>query len=192
MRKVQRSRTSDMRDLLFTNGRWVPPADPYNEVYPGILIGDVGTALSTIHLRELGVTHVLNAAHGRDNDVFVGYVNTGPSYYERAGITFKGIHALDLPFFSLRPYFEESADFIEQALRARGKVLVHCQCGISRSVTLVLAFLMLKRSMTLPEALSLVSSRRSVFPNQGFLRQLCDFEYGLLCMRRIRNQESVR
>ena len=37
-----------------------------------------------------------------------------------------------------------------------GVVLVHCLMGMSRSSTLVLAFLMLRRMMTVTEALKLV------------------------------------
>lgn len=53
-----------------------------------------------------------------------------------------------------------------------GRVLVHCFMGVSRSATCALAFLMIKRGMSLTEALALVRSRRDIHPNEGFLRQL--------------------
>lgn len=53
-----------------------------------------------------------------------------------------------------------------------GKVLVHCQVGVSRSATLVLAYLMLKQNLTLVEAVCAVKDKRGVIPNRGFLRQL--------------------
>ena len=46
--------------------------------------------------------------------------------------------------FDISKYFDEAAEFIE----GKGKktnVLVHCMAGISRSVTLVLAYLMKKQ-----------------------------------------------
>lgn len=53
-----------------------------------------------------------------------------------------------------------------------GKVLVHCHVGVSRSATLVLAYLMLKQNLTLVEAICAVKESLGVIPNRGFLRQL--------------------
>lgn len=53
-----------------------------------------------------------------------------------------------------------------------GTVLVHCHVGVSRSATLVLAYLMLKQNLTLVEAICAVKDNRGVIPNRGFLRQL--------------------
>lgn len=53
-----------------------------------------------------------------------------------------------------------------------GTVLVHCAVGLSRSATLVLAYLMIRQNMTLVEAIKTVKDHRGVTPNRGFLRQL--------------------
>lgn len=53
-----------------------------------------------------------------------------------------------------------------------GIVLVHCHVGVSRSATLVLAYLMLKQNLTLVDAICAVKENRGVIPNRGFLRQL--------------------
>ena len=55
-----------------------------------------------------------------------------------------------------------------------GKVFVHCVQGMSRSATLVLAYLMVKCHMTVQDATRLVRSKREIFPNPAFLQQLCD------------------
>uniref|UniRef100_T1J880 protein-serine/threonine phosphatase n=1 Tax=Strigamia maritima TaxID=126957 RepID=T1J880_STRMM len=155
-----------------SGGYYLTPTDPYNEVFPGIFIGDVATALCIRILKRLGVTHVLNAAYGRGREF--GFVNTDATFYERDGIKFLGIPAMDMMSFHLEPYFEEASEFIHQALRDKGKVLVHCRCGISRSSTLVLAYLMLKKGMRVQEALKTVRANREIIPNIGFLQQLCN------------------
>lgn len=59
------------------------------------------------------------------------------------------------------------------------RVLVHCREGVSRSATVVLAYLLLRARepvASVEEALRLVRSRRSVCPNGGFLVQLVQLE----------------
>lgn len=164
--------------LLCPRGRLELPREPYNEVYPGILLGDGTTALCVGMLRRLGVTHVLNAACGRDSSLCL--VNTGPALYRAAGIRFLGIEALDMAGFRLDHFFEEAAEFIDCALaEPGGRVYVHCHQGISRSATLVIAFLMLRRRLSAREAVRIVRARREIVPNRGFLRQLCLLEHRL-------------
>lgn len=55
--------------------------------------------------------------------------------------------------------------------------------GVSRSATCAIAFLMIKRGMTLTEALALVRSRRDIHPNDGFIRQLQDLDRELRVCR---------
>jgi protein-tyrosine phosphatase len=56
--------------------------------------------------------------------------------------------AVDHENYSLEPFFDQAADYIDQHLRITN-VLVHCMAGVSRSVSLVMAYLMKYRSMTL-------------------------------------------
>jgi len=73
-------------------------------------------------------------------------------------------------------HFRVASEFIERALAEGHSVLVHCQQGISRSSTLLIAFLMHSRRMGLAEAYTLVRSARMVAkPKANFLRQLVKF-----------------
>jgi protein-tyrosine phosphatase len=59
-------------------------------------------------------------------------------------------------------------------------VLVHCGMGISRSATVVLAYLMYSKKMYLDDATKYVLPLRPcVFPNDGFIVQLINYEYEL-------------
>ena len=56
-------------------------------------------------------------------------------------------------------------------------MLVHCAAGISRSTTVVLAYLLLARNMTLHQAFEHTISRRHVvWPNNGFMQLLITIE----------------
>lgn len=59
----------------------------------------------------------------------------------------------------------------------RSAVLVHCLAGVSRSVTVTLAYLMHSRAINFEEAFALVRLRKpDISPNFHFLRQLHSFE----------------
>ena len=75
------------------------------------------------------------------------------------------------------PKIKETKDFIDRCFAAGGKVLVQCNDGMSRSASLVIAYLMQKYGLDFKAALSHVQSRRfCVQPNDGFEQQLREFE----------------
>lgn len=56
-------------------------------------------------------------------------------------------------------------------------MLVHCYAGVSRSVTIVVAYIMKKYNWNVDEALNFVKEKRVVAkPNDGFMKQLKQFE----------------
>ena len=62
-----------------------------------------------------------------------------------------------------------------------GKVLIHCQAGISRSPTIVIAYLMKVNKLTMNNAYNEVKDKRCIIgPNIIFLSQLYDFEKNLI------------
>ncbi|NXF85785.1 DUS26 phosphatase, partial [Eubucco bourcierii] len=133
-------------------------------------------------LAQLRITHVLNASHSKWRG--------GAEYYEGTGIHYLGIEAHDSPSFDMSPYFYPAADFIHQALNEGslcvsppGRILVHCAVGVSRSATLVLAYLMIRHHMPLVEAIKTVKDHRGIIPNRGFLRQLVALDNALRLQR---------
>ncbi len=74
-------------------------------------------------------------------------------------------------------HLEAATGFIHTQIAAGKKVLVHCKAGVSRSPTVVLAYLTKYGNMNLREAYFLLKERRNVIaPNQGFWKQLVEFE----------------
>ena len=77
-------------------------------------------------------------------------------------------------------YFFEVHNIINKALAENKKVIVHCAAGISRSSSLVIAYLMIENRWLYEEAYNYVKSKRSIInPNIGFVKQLKALEYRL-------------
>ena len=69
--------------------------------------------------------------------------------------------------------------FIKQALdeNEKNRVLVHCNYGISRSASFIVAYMMGELCFSLDEALTCGKLNRPEFgPNKAFLKQLTTFE----------------
>lgn len=111
-------------------------------------------------LEENGITHVLISAK---------FLNK----HFPTTFTYKQIDLLDFPSCNIKAHFQDAIDFIKKS----EKVFVHCAAGVSRSASLVIAYLMQEENMTLREAFDYVKKRRScISPNEGFQRQLREFE----------------
>lgn len=88
------------------------------------------------------------------------------------------ISCLDIPETSLiEGVLDKACNFIENARLQNGCVLVHCNAGVSRSASIVIAYLMRYHRMTFEMAYNLVKSKREcIQPNAGFMKQLRSFK----------------
>ena len=83
----------------------------------------------------------------------------------------------DSPKEDISAHFDTTIEFISLALGRKEGVLVHCAFGVSRSSTLVIAFLMRRLGIGYLDALSFVRRKRPVVkPNMGFEQQLRAWE----------------
>ncbi|XP_041125481.1 dual specificity phosphatase 29-like isoform X3 [Polyodon spathula] len=174
----------DLQHLLWTRRGASGHVD---QVWPRIYLGDKWTAKDKRSLQSLKITHILNAADGKYN------VCTGARYYSDMNILYHGVEAFDTTAFDISPFFYSAAKFIRKALDTPGdgKVLVHCAMGLSRSATLVLAFLMIYENKTLVDAVKAVSEHRNISPNMGFLGQLRELDMRLNDERKLRRDCNV-
>lgn len=142
------------------------PLNPVDEVWPNIYIAEKSVAINKGRLKRLGITHIVNAAHGTG-------VYTGQNFYQNMNITYMGIEVDDFPDADISPYFRTCAEFLDDALLThRGKVLVDSMMGVSRSAVLVAAYLMIFQNMSIMEALLEMRKKRAINPNEGFIKQL--------------------
>uniref|UniRef100_A0A3P9H8S9 Dual specificity protein phosphatase n=1 Tax=Oryzias latipes TaxID=8090 RepID=A0A3P9H8S9_ORYLA len=177
-----------------------------DEIWPSLFLGNVAAAQNKKILRDLSITHVLNAAHSKQGSI------GDQSFYGSTCVYF-GIPAEDSDHFDLSQYFKVAADFIHKGLQSKegkvrvqqrgilsfskhlqphffpffftGRVLVHCIMGVSRSATLILAYLMLKERLTLRDALRQVVQKRAIYPNRNFLSLLLKLDEQLERKRRL-------
>ncbi|CEM30965.1 unnamed protein product [Vitrella brassicaformis CCMP3155] len=112
-----------------------------------------------------GISHVVNAAVECPN-VFENDPNMRIQYHT-LDLRDKGTQVLD------ESVLESTVAWIQGALDNGGSVLVHCKAGISRSATLVIAYLMRVEGMSYDEAVEEVRKvRHAVDPNLGFVEQV--------------------
>ncbi|KAL3812695.1 hypothetical protein ACJIZ3_013963 [Penstemon smallii] len=129
-----------------------------------LYLGSLGSANNKSALKSLNVTHILTVA----NSLPVAHPND---------FKYKIIEVCDRSDVTLLPFFDECFAFIEEARTTGGAVLVHCFAGRSRSVTIIVAYLMFKNGMSLSKAMEHVKGKRPVVsPNSGFMLQLADYE----------------
>ncbi|XP_066476097.1 dual specificity protein phosphatase 13A-like [Tiliqua scincoides] len=167
---VETPTIKDLEELLNT-GR--PSCNHADEVWPNLFLGDHVFAHSRFGLWKMGIDHILNAAHG------TLYCHESHEFYGTT-IDYHGVPAHDLPDFDISPFFYSAAEFIHKALTTPGgKILVHCAVGISRSASLVLAYLMIYHHLSLVKAIQTVKEYRWIFPNRGFLNQLRNLDIQL-------------
>jgi protein tyrosine phosphatase len=122
--------------------------------------------LTLVNLNSFEITHILSVIDDFDY-----------SPIAKGSITRKVLYIPDDHFADIYQYFDECIDFIDEALKNNGKVLVHCALGVSRSPTVVMAYLMKKCGMEIGSAYShLKSVRPKIHPINNFLKQLSVYE----------------
>lgn len=125
-----------------------------------VFIGNLSAALSTDVRKKLGITHILS--------VCTEYSSTDHNHLT--------IPVQDSEYEDLLIHLPRACSFIQSALAQGGKVLVHCAMGVSRSPTVVCAYLMSTQRLSARAAIQYVRKRRpKIHPNYGFMKQLIAF-----------------
>lgn len=93
-------------------------------------------------------------------------------------INFHFIECLDLPETQLYSIIQQTNQIIRTISNKKGRVLVHCNAGVSRSSTICIAYLIMEHNMCFDSAISFVKSKREcIRPNDGFLKQLQQIDH---------------
>lgn len=133
-----------------------------------VYLGSDAVAKNRDILRQNGITHVLNC---------VGFVC--PEYFKN-DLVYKTLWLQDSPSEDITSILYDVFDYFEDVREQGGRVLVHCCQGVSRSTSLVIAYVMWRDGQSFEDAFQYVKGARGVTnPNMGFACQL------LQCQKRV-------
>nr|XP_033799632.1 dual specificity protein phosphatase 22-A-like isoform X1 [Geotrypetes seraphini] len=143
-----------------------------SKITNGLFLGNIRVFLFTdsedkASLAKNGVTHILSVHNSAKTKL--------------QEMKYLCISASDSSSQNLLQHFKECIKFIHECRLQGGGCLVHCLAGISRSTTILVAYLMTVTSFGWEDCLCAVKAARSyVFPNLGFQQQLQEYEMTLL------------
>ncbi|KAF4070419.1 hypothetical protein AMELA_G00285330 [Ameiurus melas] len=162
------------------SGRTTPLYDQGGpvEILPFLFLGSAHHSSQRDLLQRCGITAVLNVS------------SSCPNLFENE-LSYMTLRVEDSMAADIRVLFPQAIHFIDSVKESGGRVLVHCQAGISRSATICLAYLIHARRVRLNEAFDFVKRRRQVIsPNLSFMGQLLQFETDVLCPYTVLDSEN--
>lgn len=134
-----------------------------NKVLPGLFIGNIRDSKDQEQLQKNRITHILSI-----------HDNAAPVLKD---MKYLCIQIADTPDQNLSQHFHECIQFIHDARASGGSVLVHCLAGVSRSVTVSVAYIATVTEHDWMVCLDAVRQARTVAnPNYGFQKQLHAFQ----------------
>lgn len=139
-----------------------PQSDVISEIIPNLFIGNMGVSQNHKELASRGIRRVINVS----TDI--------PMPFE--DMKYLRVPLEDSPKAKINLYFEDTFQFIDEGLKAGEGVLVHCFAGVSRSATIVCAYLMKRYSIPFETAMETLRYRREIVdPNLFFCIQLMNY-----------------
>ncbi|CAI0443039.1 unnamed protein product [Linum tenue] len=139
-----------------------------SKVAAHVYLGGDAVAKDKEILKQNGITHVLNC---------VGFVC--PEYF-KADFAYRTLWLQDSPSEDITSILYDVFDYFEDVREHGGRVFVHCCQGVSRSTSLVIAYLMWREGQSFDDAFQYVKAARGIAdPNMGFACQL------LQCQKRV-------
>jgi protein-tyrosine phosphatase len=153
---------SPARVWLENHGINLDDTEDISKISDSIFISNISTTTNKNLLKSYGITHILSV------------VSTMTPLYPDDFI-YKHVVAYDNEEFNLTPEFINCARYIQSVISGGGKILVHCVKGASRSVSIVMAYLIYVNynNLSVIDLLKSIQTVRPIaHPNYGFMKQL--------------------
>ncbi len=101
------------------------------QILPHLYLGDKRVAQDLGYLKENGLTYIVNAT----SEIRNYFEKEEPFHYYQCPV-------MDTELADLGKHFVATGKFINEAITLGASVLVHCKQGVSRSTSVVIAYLM--------------------------------------------------
>ena len=133
-------------------------------IIENLYLGNLANARNYYVLEQLNIKLIVNCA------------KEIPNYYSD-NFEYINFKILDTHSVLIYPYLDKIVDNIHKNIQNNQNVFVHCFMGASRSVSIVIAYLIKYKGYTFDEALKLCNSKRNVVDvNIDFCNQLIEYE----------------
>ena len=136
-----------------------------SQIFSWLYLGSFANACDLKELKRTNIKYILNCAVECKN--------------ENLPKDIKELHLklVDEPEFNITKYFDQTNEFINKVRTAGGALLVHCKVGLSRSPTVIIAYLIKYYEFTVDSAMRFMKRKRpQIIPNEGFIQQLKEYE----------------
>ncbi|KAF8605259.1 phosphatases II [Ceratobasidium sp. AG-I] len=138
-------------------------------ILPGLYLSSLVAARNPATLADLGITHIVT--------ILDFPVSFSPWTGHRLVLNLS-----DGTDSDLLSRLDECVDFTQGGIEGGGKVLVHCMQGLSRSVCVVVGFMIRVEGVSADAGLKTVKEKRgNIQPNEGFKKQLKEYERRVKC-----------
>jgi len=121
-----------------------------NEIIPNVYVSGKKPAQNCTYLQQLGITTILIVS-AEEKPLF-------PNIFRYMHLPIDDCPGQTLSFEEI----DMCCNFITESIRNREKILVHCTVGISRSVAIVCAFLMIHLNVSLQQSVDLIRTKRPI------------------------------
>lgn len=153
-------------------------------VTPQIYLSGYRAAALPREIQVRNITHIVKMF--ADDESYVG------GYHRHEGVSYFVAAAKDLPDYDIRNDLVGAVKHLREGILAGGNVLVHCHMGISRSVSVVVLYLMVYHGLSADDALAYIRTGRPVAnPNPGFMHHLRATGRRLRAMRAASRQGAL-
>ena len=157
---------SDTKDRIYGD---VDTYDKYKtffssptHIIDNIYLGSAYNAANYHQLTNLGIQVIVNVT----KEISIYF----PDNYE-----YKKLELYDNDQADIKKYLDESYEYMKQ--NSDKKILIHCKMGASRSVSILLYYMMKEHNMKLDDALKMVKEKRIIInPNNRFITILKQYD----------------